>query len=203
VLESVYMGSEGLGAFAGAALLTAIGTGRTFVIAGAIVPVVCFAFRRGLRAVDVGARVPAEDLALLRTTSLFEPLPPSALERLARNSVPVVVSAGTVVIREGDVGDRVYVIADGHADVTTSGTHVARLGPGDHVGEIALLRDVPRTATVTASSQVRLLSLERDVFLRTMTGHEPAHAAAHSAAEDRLDELSTPGHADTRSDPED
>ncbi|RPJ13278.1 MAG: cyclic nucleotide-binding domain-containing protein [Actinobacteria bacterium] len=92
---------------------------------------------------------------------------------------------------------------DGHADVTTSGNHVATLGPGDHVGEIALLRDVPRTATVTASSQVRLLSLERDVFLRTMTGHEPAHAAAHSAAQDRLHELSTPGQADTRSDPED
>ena len=203
VLESVYMGSEGLGAFAGAALLTALGTGWTFVIAGAIVPVVCFALRRGLRAVDVGARVPAEDLALLRRTSLFEPLPPSALERLARNSVPVVVSAGTVVIREGDVGDRVYVIADGHADVTTSGTHVARLGPGDHVGEIALLRDVPRTATVTASSRVRLLSLERDVFLRTMTGHEPAHAAADSVAEDRLHELSAPGSAGTPSDQED
>ena len=107
------------------------------------------------------------------------------------------------MIREGDVGDRVYVIADGHADVTTGGNHVATLGPGDHVGEIALLRDVPRTATVTASSQVRLLSLERDVFLRTMTGHEPAHAAAHSAAEDRLHELSTPGQEDTRSDPED
>jgi MFS family permease len=203
VLESVYMGSEGLGAFAGAALVASLGTAWTFVIAGAIVPVVCLALRRGLRAVDVGARVPAEDLALLRTTSLFEPLPPSALERLARNSVPVVVSPGTVVIREGDVGDRVYVIADGHADVTTSGNHVATLGPGDHVGEIALLRDVPRTATVTASSQVRLLSLERDVFLRTMTGHEPARAAAHSAAEDRLHELSTPGQEDTRSDPED
>jgi signal-transduction protein with cAMP-binding, CBS, and nucleotidyltransferase domain len=197
------MGSEGLGAFAGAALVASLGTPWTFVIAGAIVPVVCLALRRGLRAVDVGARVPAEDLALLRTTSLFEPLPPSALERLARNSVPVVVSAGTVVIREGDVGDRLYVIAEGHADVTTSGNHVATLGPGDHVGEIALLRDVPRTATVTASTPVRLLSLERDVFLRTMTGHEPAHAAAHSAAEDRLHELSTPGHEGTRSEPED
>lgn len=203
VLESVYMGSEGLGAFAGAALLTALGTAWTFVIAGAIVPLVCLALRRGLRAVDVGARVPAEDLALLRRTSLFEPLPPSALERLARNSVPVVVSAGTVVIREGDVGDRVYVIADGHADVTTRGNHVATLGPGDHVGEIALLRDVPRTATVTASSQVRLLSLERDVFLRTMTGHEPAHAAAHSAADDRLHGLATPRPAGTPSDQED
>jgi CRP-like cAMP-binding protein len=142
--------------------------------------------------VDVGARVPADDLALLRRTSLFEPLPGAAVERLARNSVPVVVDAGTTIIREGDVGDRVYVIAAGEADVSANGSHVARLGPGEHVGEIALLRDVPRTATVVATTDARLLSLERDVFLRTMTGHEPSHAAAHSAAEDRLRKLAVP-----------
>ena len=192
VLESVYMGSEGLGAFAGAVLVTALGPEWTFAIAGAVVPLVCLVLRRGLRAVDVGARVPAEDLALLRRTSLFEPLPTAALERLARNSVPVVVSAGTTIIREGDAGDRVYVIASGDADVSASGNPVATLGPGAYVGEIALLRDVPRTATVTAATDVRLLSLERDVFLRTMTGHEPAHAAAHTAAEDRLRELAVP-----------
>jgi CRP-like cAMP-binding protein len=70
---------------------------------------------------------------------------------------------------------------------------VARLGPGGYVGEIALLRDVPRTATVTAATEVRFLCLERDVFLRTMTGHEPARAAAHSAAETRLGELDAGG----------
>jgi CRP-like cAMP-binding protein len=156
------------------------------------VPAVCFALRRRLRAVDVGARVPADDLALLRRTSLFEPLPAAAVERLARNSVPAVVEAGTTIIHEGDVGDRVYVIASGEADVSANGSHVATLGPGDHVGEIALLRDVPRTATVVATTGVRLLSLERDVFLRTMTGDEPAHAAAHSAAEDRLRKLAAP-----------
>lgn len=78
----------------------------------------------------------------------------------------------------------------------------AILEAGDHVGEIALLRDVPRTATVTASSAVRLLSLERDVFLRTMTGHEPAHAAAHSAAEERLQGLPAPGSPGTEGDSE-
>jgi MFS family permease len=192
VLESVYMGTEGLGAFAGAVLVTLVGPEWTFAIAGILVPSVCFGLRRRLRAVDVGARVPAEDLELLRRTSLFAPLPPPALERLARNSVPVHVPEGTTIIREGDAGDRVYVLALGTAEVSASGSHVATLEPGDHVGEIALLRDVPRTATVAASSDVRLLSLERDVFLRTMTGHEPAHAAAHSAAEGRLQELPGP-----------
>ena len=192
VLESVYMGSEGLGAFAAAILVTLVGPRWTFALAGAIIPVTFFVLRRQLRAVDVGARVPADDLALLRRTSLFEPLPIAAVERLARNSVPLVVEAGTTIIREGDAGDRLYVIASGEADVSSNGSHVARLGPGAHVGEIALLRDVPRTATVVAVTHVRLLSLERDVFLRTMTGHEPARAAAHTAAEGRLRELATP-----------
>jgi MFS family permease len=202
VLESVYMGSEGLGAFAAAALVTLAGPRWTFAIAGVIVPAVCFVLRRRLRAVDVGARVPADDLALLRRTSLFEPLPAAAVERLARNSVPAVVDAGTTIIREGDAGDRVYVIASGKADVSAKWSHVATLGPGDHVGEIALLRDVPRTATVVATTKVRLLSLERDVFLRTMTGDEPAHAAAHSAAEDRLRELAVPEPPGTDAIPE-
>lgn len=193
VLESAYMGTEGLGAFAAALLVGSIGPEWTFVIAGALLPLVGFALRTQVRSVDVGARVPTDDLELLRRTALFEPLPPAALERLARNSVPLQVSAGRVVIREGDVGDRVYVIADGEADVSSAGRHVARLGPGGYVGEIALLRDVPRTATVTAATEMRFLCLERDVFLRTMTGHEPARAAAHSAAETRLNELEAGG----------
>jgi len=189
VLESAYMGAEGLGAAAAAVLIAWIGAGWAFAICGALLPLAALALRTRLRAVDVGARVPADDLELLRGTALFEPLPPSALERLARNSVPMEATAGQVVIREGDAGDRVYVIAEGETEVTASGRHVARLGPGGYVGEIALLRDVPRTATVTAFTDVRFLCLERDVFLRTMTGHEPARAAAHSAADTRLEQL--------------
>ena len=92
---------------------------------------------------------------------------------------------------------RVYVIADGETEVTSAGRHVARLGPGGYVGEIALLRDVPRTATVTATTDVRFLCLERDVFLRAMTGHEPARAAADSSAASRLEELDTRGDPGT------
>jgi CRP-like cAMP-binding protein len=80
---------------------------------------------------------------------------------------------------------------------------VARLGPGEHLGEIALLRDAPPgTVTVVATTDVRLLSLERDVFVRTMTGHEPSHAAAHSAAEDRLRKLAVPEPPGANAQPE-
>ncbi len=189
VLESAYMGAEGFGAFVAAVLVTFVGAEWTLVIAGGLLPIAGFAARHRIEGVDVGARVPSEDLALLRGTPIFEPLPPRVLERVARNSVHSSVPAGTVLIREGDVGDRFYVVASGQAEVATAGRKVAVLGPGDYVGEIALLRDVPRTATVIALTDSRLLTLEREEFLRAVTGHETAHATAHSAAEGRLDEL--------------
>jgi CRP-like cAMP-binding protein len=98
----------------------------------------------------------------------------------------VAVSAGSVLIRQGDAGDRCYVVAAGELTVSANGRDVATLGPGGHVGEIALLRDVPRTATVTAATDAQLLALERDEFLRALTGHEPAHAAAQTATDERL-----------------
>jgi MFS family permease len=189
VLESSYLAGEGVGAFIAAVLVTIVGGEWTLVIAGALLPVAGFVARRGIDAVDVGPRVPAEDLELLRGTPIFEPLPRTVLERVARNSVHSSVRAATVVIREGDVGDRFYIVASGRAEVATDGRHVATLGPGDYVGEIALLRDVPRTATVTALEDSRLLTLEREEFLRAVTGHETARTTAHSAAQGRLEEL--------------
>jgi hypothetical protein len=186
VLESTYMAFEGLGAFVGAMLAVAIGPRWTLVIAGLLLPVAGFLARRRLRSVDVGARVPAEDLALLHRTSILAPLPPPTLERVARNTVPLEIPAGHVLIRQGEVGDRFYVVAAGELTVSADGRDVATHGPGGYVGEIALLRDVPRTATVTAATDARLLSLERDEFLRALTGHEPAHAAAQTTTDERL-----------------
>ena len=79
---------------------------------------------------------------------MLQPLPLPAIEQLARGLEPVQVSAGQVVFRQGDQADRYYVIESGAAEVIGDGRLVTTLGPGDGFGEVALLRKVPRTATV-------------------------------------------------------
>jgi CRP-like cAMP-binding protein len=89
-------------------------------------------------------------------------------------------------MRKGEPGNRFYVIADGEVEVTRDGRPVARLGPGAYFGEIALLRDVPRTATVTATTPTTLLVLERADFLEAVTGHPVAREAADVTIRERL-----------------
>jgi CRP-like cAMP-binding protein len=100
--------------------------------------------------------------------------------------IPVEAGAGDVIIREGDEGDRFYVIESGTVEVTRGGTHVVSLGPGDFVGEIALLRNVPRTATVTVTSPAVLQALERKDFIPVVTGHGDVSEAAEDAMTARL-----------------
>jgi CRP-like cAMP-binding protein len=89
------------------------------------------------------------------------------------------------VFRRGDPGDRFYVIAAGEVEVDT-GTERRTLGPGEGFGEIALLRDVPRTATITTRTDVELYSLDRDEFVATVTGHAPSREAADAVIGVRL-----------------
>lgn len=187
VLESMYMGGEGLGALVASLAVVAFGPRWTLLAGGLLLPLMTLAVHRRLASLDVGVRVPEEELAVLRRTRIFSVLPGPALERVARNAVPVHVDTGTTVIREGDPGDRYYAVAAGSVEVSRAGAHVATLGPGDEFGEIALLRDVPRTATVVASTEARLLALNRDEFLSALTGE--AQAAAHDTARDRSEDL--------------
>jgi len=123
---------------------------------------------------------------LLQAIPMFAPLSPSVLETLARRLTAVSVPPGEVFVREGDPSDRFYVISSGLVEVTQAGTVRRREAAGDFFGEIGLLRDVPRTATVTAVEQTELLALERDEFLDAVTGQTDARSAAEDVVTRRL-----------------
>jgi CRP-like cAMP-binding protein len=115
---------------------------------------------------------------------MFSPLSVAAKEHVASRLTKVAVPAGEVVVRIGETGDRFYVVADGELEIA-NGVHDTA-GRGDFFGEIALLRDVPRTATVKATTPSHLYALERDDFLAAVTGHSAVHAAGEAVVEERL-----------------
>jgi CRP-like cAMP-binding protein len=137
---------------------------------------------------DARATVPIVQIGLLRSMPLFRPLPAPELESVARSMEPLEVAAGKVMIREGDPGDAFYLVADGQVTVSTAAGFTAVHGRGDGFGEIALLNDTPRTATVTAATEASLYRLAREDFLQAVTGVADVHRAARRLAADRLAE---------------
>ncbi len=107
--------------------------------------------------------------------------------------MPLHLEPGTVIVRQGDAGDRFYVIAEGEVEVTIDGKVVSSLGPGGYFGEIALLRDLPRTATATARTSVVLYALDREDFLAAVTGHAPSAQAAEQVVSSRLGAVAASG----------
>jgi CRP-like cAMP-binding protein len=156
------------------------------VIVGGFLPVLLVPIWPLLRRVDAAARIATEPLELLRAIPMFSLLPPTVLERLAGLAAEAKVPAMAEVFAQGDRGDRFYVIAEGAATVEVDGAESSTLGPGDFFGEIALLRDVPRTATVRSVHDLRLFALERDDFIAAVTGHAPTREAAESVVAERL-----------------
>jgi CRP-like cAMP-binding protein len=126
------------------------------------------------------------EIALLRSIPLFAELPAPAIEGLAAALTPAEVPAGTVLIRQGEQGDAYYAIAAGQFDVSQDGRFLRRCGRGEGVGEIALLRAVPRTATVTAHTGATVYKLAREPFLTAVLGHAATQRQAHSIADERL-----------------
>jgi len=184
-MESAIIGGMAVGALLMPALISTVGLRWGLVVVGLGVTATVIAGARGLSRIDRIALAPP-GLQLLRGVPLLALLPQATLESLARTLIPVEVGPGQVVIREGDQGDRFYVIETGSVEVTKDGRQVATLGPGDFVGEIALLRDVPRTATVTATSATVLQALERSQFLPAVTGQGEFREAAEVAMTVRL-----------------
>jgi CRP-like cAMP-binding protein len=163
-----------------------MGLRGALVLAGLLLPVLAVATRPLVSRTDDAARLPERQIAVLGAVPLFGPLPASALEGLAFAARTVRVPAGATVVREGDAGDTYYAVVSGALRVSQDGREVRRLGPGEGFGEIALLRDVPRTATVSAVDEVELLSLDRPPFLAAVTADPTAAASAETLVTARL-----------------
>jgi MFS family permease len=154
-------------------------------LVGAVLAIAAFlpllvALRWGrLSELDRRTLVPVRELALLRRNPIFRPLPAPQLEAVARRASWLTAPPGHELIREGDPGDSFYILASGGLRVDRDGTHLRDVdAPGDGVGEIALLRGVPRTATVATTADSTLLAIDRAPFLAAVTGHPDTFAAA-------------------------
>lgn len=178
------MGAVALGSIAAPLVVEAVGARAAFLAVGAILPLLTLLAYRPLVEIDRAA-VPAPELELIKRVPMFAPLSIATKERVAASLVRVDVPAGEPVFRAGDVGDRFYIVDSGALDIDAPGRRVTA-SAADYFGEIALLRDVPRTATVTAAADSVLYALERDDFLVAVTGHSAAQAAGQEVVEARM-----------------
>ena len=174
-----------IGSLATSALLAGVGDTAALIIVGAFLPVSTLIAWARLTALDRTAMAPAE-LERIAAVPMFEPLPIATKEQLARRLERLDVPAGVDVIEAGAAGDRFYIVGEGELVVMPVGGAPRASGPGDYFGEIALLRDVPRTATVRTVTPAVLYALSRDDFLGAVTGHEEGHAAAETVVAERL-----------------
>jgi MFS family permease len=193
ILEGLQMAALALGSVAAPLLVAALGPRGALVAAGLVLPVIAALAWRGLRAIDTGATAPDEWIAALRAVPMFSPLAPAVVEQLASGAESWIAPRGTEIIRQGDPGDRFHLIRAGEVEVAVDGRIVRTEGPGEFFGEIALVRDSPRTATVRAATDVALLSLAREPFLLALTGHRSSRRTAESVAEHRLSGDSSTG----------
>jgi len=197
VLEGLTMAGTALGALFVPLLVYLGGSRLALVGVAAVLPLAAVAGGRELFGLDAGARVPVVEIALLRSMPLFAELPAPAIEGLAAALKPVEVPAGAVLIRQGDPGDAYYAIAAGELDVCRDGRLLRRCGRGEGVGEIALLRAVPRTATVTGHTAATVYALGREPFLTAVLGHAPTHRQADRIADARLATGAAPDNGET------
>ena len=198
LLESLVTLAVGLGAIVASLLIDASSVRTALVVIGSLCPLLVLVAWRRLRRLDRNIGVQDKEIGLLRAVPMLRPLPLPAIEQLARGLEPVSLPAGRIVFSQGDPADRYYVIEDGVADVVGDGQLVARLGPGDGFGEIALLRRVSRTATVRAATNLRLHTLTSDRFLPVVTGFPPSAREAGTSVDSMLHRFSPGASAEDR-----
>ena len=190
LLECVGGLTVGLGSVLAAWLASSTSLRGSLALVGAIAPALVLVFWFTLRRIDDAMLARDEDLSLLRQVTVFDPLPLPALEQLAAGLETRLVPAGETVYRQGDEADGCFIIQSGNADVVGDGRTIATVGPGELVGEIALLRHVPRTATVRAVTEMDLRLLDADRFVCVVTGWETSRELTRGHVDHLLDRFS-------------
>ena len=186
VLESSYVITTAIGSALAPVAIALLGVEGALLAATATMAAVALLAGRPLARSEASVPVPEREFGLLRGLSIFAPLPLATVETLATRLHPMPVAPGDVVVQEGEPGDRCYVVSTGEIELSTRKGWSQELGEGGFFGEIALLRDSPRTATARAAGPGILLALERDDFLAAVTGHARTHDAAQALVSERL-----------------
>lgn len=186
VLEALVMLGVGTGAALAPVLVQVVGLSGAWIVTGAVLPLLAVVSWRWVTMADDDGVIPELELGLLRRVPMLQVLPLTILEQVAADLHPARFEPGEAIIRQGELGDRFYVIASGEVEVTVDGRVVRHEGPGDSFGEVALLRDVPRTADVTAVGNVDTFTVGRVAFTCAVTGDRRSLDAADTVIEHRL-----------------
>lgn len=183
VMETSYVALTGVGALCASALVAIVGLDGALVAVGAVMPLLALARCRSLGREATSTPAPRRAFALVRGCPVFTPLPLATMENIASRMATKSVAAGVDIVTQGEPGDAFYLVAAGSVEVVENGVARRRMGPGEGFGETALLRDVPRTATVRSQKGTELLVIDREHFLLTVTGHADSHETALATAE--------------------
>jgi MFS family permease len=184
--RAVLLLSVGLGSAVAPSLIRAFGARATLAGVGLLLIATAIAFLPSLIGVDSRLSAPGPEAALLRRVSFFGPLPFATVEHLASVLRSATYEPGDVIIREGDAGECFYLIAAGRARASRGGRQLSEMGAADSFGEIALLRRIPRTASVTAISRLHVWILDREEFLAAVTGSPESVESADAVVSARL-----------------
>jgi MFS family permease len=186
--EGIFMLGVAIGSLAGPPIAHLAGLRGGLVLTGLVLPLLAVVAASAIRRADLAAIVPERQMRLLRGVAIFQPLPLTVVEQIAGSLEPMAFNVDQAVCTEGESGDRFFIIDAGHAEVEQSGTVLRHLAEGDSFGEIALLRSVPRTATVRAEDALKTFSLKQLDFVSAVTGNPQAAIVADGLIQERLSE---------------
>lgn len=194
--EALLFGAMAIGSAVAGLLLRTVDSGVAVMVAGALLPLAVAAAAVPLVRLDRSMHHRDAAVTLLQLNGIFSPLVLSAVDHVAGATETETHAAGAVIIDEGDVGDRFYVIESGDVEVVRGGDRVAELGAGECFGEVALLDGAPRNAAVVARTPVVTRSLDGEAFLTALRNDDRSRGAAERLAGERRPVGPPPGHSD-------